>query len=155
MCIRDRSVDALGAKCASEMKHAASVREHEKEVMRLDPTQRIFYEHVSSWAASKQQWLRDRRNNVPGLSCRPPSVNTLLLGTAGTGKTHTAKLAIQQARRIFGRHGSVLTLAFSGAAAANPGGGSRTIDSVFHTNSKHSMTPMGNNLTSLWRSWAM
>ena len=129
------SVDALGAKCASEMKHPASAREHEKEVMRLDPTQRIFYEHVSSWAASKQQWLRDRRNNVPGVSCGPPSLNTLLLGTAGTGKTHTAKLAIQQARRIFGRYGSVLTLAFSGVAAANLGGGSRTIDSVFHTNS--------------------
>ena len=58
----------------------------------------------------------------------------MLLGTAGTGKTHTAKLAIQKARRTFESFESVLTVAFSGVAAANLGDGARTVDSVFHTN---------------------
>ena len=35
---------------------------------------------------------------------------------------------------MLGRFDSVLTLAFSGVAAANLGGGSRTIDNIFHTN---------------------
>ena len=58
----------------------------------------------------------------------------VLLGTAGTGKTHTAKRAIAKARRTFGSFDSVLTVAFSGVAAANIGDGARTLDSVFHTN---------------------
>ena len=58
----------------------------------------------------------------------------VLLGTAGTGKTHTAKQATAEARRTFGSFDSVLTVAFSGVAAANIGDGARTLDSVFHTN---------------------
>ena len=40
---------------------------------------------------------------------------------------------------MFGRYDSVLTLAFSGVAAANLGGGAQTIDSVFHTNADHAI----------------
>ena len=37
-------------------------------------------------------------------------------------------------RIALGSYDSVLTMAFSGVAAANLGSGSRTIDSIFHTN---------------------
>ena len=59
--------------------------------------------------------------------------------TAGFSKTHTAKVAIRQVRRLFGRYRSVLTLAFSAVAAANLGGGAQTIDSIFHTNSQDAL----------------
>jgi hypothetical protein len=58
----------------------------------------------------------------------------LLLGTAGTGKTYSAKTGITAVRQILGSYDSVLTMAFTGVASANIGTGSRTIDSVFHTN---------------------
>ena len=57
--------------------------------------------------------------------------------TAGFSKTHIAKVAIRQVRRLFGKYRSVLVLAFSGVAAANLGGGAQTIDSIFHTNEKN------------------
>ena len=132
--VLQESVDELAANCAAEINSAASLNELDLEVSRLDPTQRLLYEHIASWAQSKQTWLNGRWNNAPAFVCAPPALHKLLLGTAGTGKTHTAKLAIRKARRVFGRYNSVLTLAFSGVAAANLGGGSRTIDSVFHTN---------------------
>ena len=68
------------------------------------------------------------------LTAPPRPLRLLLLGTAGTGKTHTAKAFIAKARHTFGRFESVLTLAFSGVAAANLGDGASTIDSIFHTN---------------------
>ena len=58
----------------------------------------------------------------------------LLLGTAGTGKTYTAKVGITEVRLLLGSYESVLTMAFSGVASANLGTGARTIDSIFHTN---------------------
>ena len=67
-------------------------------------------------------------------SVSAPSLEFLLLGTAGTGKTHTAKAAITYARLLFQNFRSVLTLAFSGVAVVNLGSGSCTIDSIFHTN---------------------
>jgi ATP-dependent exoDNAse (exonuclease V) alpha subunit len=57
----------------------------------------------------------------------------LLLGTAGTGKTHTAKAAVMGARRILGKLDSVKMIAHTGVAAANLGGGATTIDSLFQT----------------------
>ena len=64
----------------------------------------------------------------------PPRLQVLLLGTAGTGKTHTAKIGITEVRLLLGSYESVLTMAFSGVASANLGTGSRTTDSIFHTN---------------------
>ena len=58
----------------------------------------------------------------------------LLLGTAGTGKTYTAKIGITEVRLLLGSYESVLTMALSGVASANLGTGARTIDSIFHTN---------------------
>ena len=49
----------------------------------------------------------------------------MLQEKAGTGKTHTAKLAAK-ARRTSGSFDSVLTVAFSGVAAADVGDGART-----------------------------
>ena len=59
-----------------------------------------------------------------------------VLGTAGTGKTHTAKIAINEVRRRFWSFDSVVTMAFAGMAAANLGSGAKTIDSIFHTNAR-------------------
>ena len=55
----------------------------------------------------------------------------LLLGTAGTGKTHTAKAAVMGARRVLGTFDAVKMVAHTGVAAANLGGGATTIDSLF------------------------
>ena len=145
-----QSVGALDVLCAAEINSPESLSELESEVNRLDPTQKLLYERVTSWAQSKKEWLPDRRNTSHGVACEAPSLRMLLLGTAGTGKTHVAKLAIRQSRRIFGHFGSVLTLAFSGVAAANLGGGSRTIDSVFHTNSEKALEDVtGDDLDNL------
>ena len=62
------------------------------------------------------------------------ALRLLLLGAAGTGKTYTAKVGITEVRLLFGSYDSVLTMASTGVASANLGTGSRTIDSVFHTN---------------------
>ena len=107
-----------------------------RDAARLDPTQRLVYEVLESWAQKHLSWRqRDRHDE----SRAPPGLRLLLLGTAGTGKTHTAKVALRKVRSVFGRYDSVLTLAFSGVAAANLGGGAQTIDSVFHTNSDHAI----------------
>ena len=39
-------------------------------------------------------------------------------------------------RHLFEDFHAVLTIAFSGVAAANLGSGSQTVDSIFHTNSQ-------------------
>ena len=94
------------------------------------------------------QWRA--RGGRQSLTALPPSLRFLLLGTAGTGKTHTAKTFIGKARQTFGSFGSVLTLAFSRVAAANLGDGASTIDSVFHTNSADARADLtGENLDRL------
>ena len=103
----------------------------QQSVETLDPTQREAYKFVLEWAKERLTWRDCRRSH--SLKA-PPSLKLLLLGTAGSGKTHTAKTFIAQCRRMFGTFDSVLTMAFSGVAAANLGEGARTIDSVFHTN---------------------
>jgi hypothetical protein len=94
----------------------------------LDPTQLEAYNTITDWAPRRLDW-EDAQDSVSA-----PSLEFLLLGTAGTGKTHTAKAAITRVRLLFKSFPSVLTVAFSGVAAGNLGSGSRTIDSVFHTN---------------------
>ena len=105
-------------------------------VQGLDPTQKLVVDVMAEWADARKKWISTmstgrfskKRHTVP------PKLNLLLLGTAGTGKTHTAKIGINQVRIAFESYDCVLTLAFSGVAAANLGSGSRTIDSIFHTN---------------------
>ena len=99
-------------------------------VASLDPTQRLAYETMADWAQRRYEWER-----APD-SVSAPGLEFLLLGTAGTGKTHTAKAGITKVRHVFQDFNAVLTVAFSGVAAANLGSGSRTIDSVFHTNTE-------------------
>lgn len=94
----------------------------------LDPTQHEVYRVITEWAQKRYEW------ELAPDCISIPSLEFLLLGTAGTGKTHTAKAAITSTRLLFQNFRSVLTLAFSGVAAANLGSGSCTIDSVFHTN---------------------
>ena len=104
------------------------LKEADANVDTLDPTQFLAYSLVAEWSRERVAWLE--RQSLAA----PPELRMVLLGTAGTGKTHTAKLAIAKARRTFGSFDSVLTVAFSGVAAANIGDGARTLDSVFHTN---------------------
>ena len=97
----------------------------------LDPTQKFVVDALKEWAEKRVQW-----RSTPGRAspCAPPALRLLLLGTAGTGKTHTANVGITEVRLLLHSYDSVLTMAFTGVAAANLGTGSRTIDSVFHTN---------------------
>jgi DNA replication protein DnaC len=96
----------------------------------LDPTQLEAYKTITEWAQQRYDWEK-----APD-SVRAPELQFLLLGTAGTGKTHTAKAGVTQVRQLFHDFHAVLTIAFSGVAAANLGSGSQTIDSIFHTNSQ-------------------
>ena len=102
----------------------------------LDPTQKLIVDVMAEWAQKRKQWTS--AYSAPGSARRspplPPKLQLLLLGTAGTGKTHTAKIGITEVRIASGSYDSVLTMAFSGVASANLGTGSRTIDSIFHTN---------------------
>ena len=61
----------------------------------------------------------------------PPPLRLLLLGTAGTGKTHTVSCAVKAVRQILQDYDSVRLVAHTGVAAANLGGGATTIDSTF------------------------
>ena len=101
-------------------------------VQTLDPTQYEAYAFVRDWAVARLHWRQAVGRQ--SLTAAPPPLRFLLLGTAGTGKTYTAKTFIAEARRTLGSFEAVLTLAFSGVAAANLGDGASTIDSVFHTN---------------------
>ena len=102
---------------------------HQKaDIIGLDPTQRLVVDVIAEWAEQHAKW-----KNAVGQAL-PPRLQVLLLGTAGTGKTHTAKIAITEVRLRLGSFESVLAMAFSGVASANLGAGSRTIDSIFHTN---------------------
>ena len=132
----ERGICDLETRCAQEIDNPSALADLERDAGRLDPTQRVVYEVVSSWAQDQRAWRGRSRHDV---STEPPGLRLLLLGTAGTGKTHTAKVAIRHVRRLFGRYRSVLTLAFSGVAAANLGGGAQTIDSIFHTNSQDAL----------------
>lgn len=117
----------------SNFEHAVAstqfAAELHEQVSSLDPTQHQAYIFVTQWAKDRMLWRQSLTASTP------PRLRLLLLGTAGTGKTHTAKTFIGKARQTFGSFGSVLTLAFSGVAAANLGDGASTIDSIFHTNS--------------------
>ena len=96
------------------------------EVAGLDPTQRQVYLILNTWAEQRLAWTQGEVWTVP-----PPPLRLLLLGTAGTGKTHTAKIAMSRVRHILGSFSSVATVAHTGVAAANLGGGATTIDSRF------------------------
>ena len=127
----ERGIHDLEARCAAELDKKDAEADLQREAGALDPTQRLAFDVVSEWAQKRLEWRQRKRSQSV---TAPPPLRLLLLGTAGTGKTHTAKLSIRKVRRVLGRFHSVLTLAFSGVAAANLGGGARTIDSIFHTN---------------------
>ena len=128
-----------------ELKEA---RAHQRaEINALDPTQRLVVEVIAEWAEQRAEWKKarlpkeSRPSSTRGPSSAsqavgvagqalPPRLQVLLLGTAGTGKTHTAKIGITEVRLLLGSYESVLTMAFSGVASANLGTGSRTIDST-------------------------
>ena len=99
----------------------------------LDPTQKLLTEVLVEWAGRRAAW-REALPAATGPARIGPSLRLTVLGTAGTGKTHAAKIAINEVRKRFQSYGSVVTMAFSGVAAANLGSGATTIDSIFHTN---------------------
>jgi hypothetical protein len=112
-------------------------------VQTLDPTQLEAYTTIADWAQQRYDW-----EQAPD-SVSAPRLEFLLLGTAGTGKTHTAKAGITRVRHVFHNINAVLTVAFSGVAAANLGSGSRTIDSIFHTNTEDAAKDLVGNALDL------
>ena len=100
----------------------------------LDPTHMSLVDVLVEWAQKRSRWKSHPAGRQALPAHLPPQLRLLVLGTAGTGKTHSAKIGINEVRLTFGSYDSVLTLAFTGVASANLGSGSRTIDSVFHTN---------------------
>ncbi len=69
-------------------------------------------------------WLGVSRPAIDSRRHQPPLPSFdffLLLGTAGTGKTHTAKTAIFHTRIVFGDFKVVVIMVSSGVAAANVG----------------------------------
>ena len=148
--VLQRSVDQMAQTHAAEMNSAESAKELQRQVDSLDPTQMLVYSHISSWAACRQSWFVDGQGAGSASGHPGPELRLLLLGTAGTGKTHTAKLCMRNARQAFGRYDSVLPVAFSVVASANFGGGCRTIDSIFHTNVHNASEDLvGENLDAL------
>ena len=115
-------------------------------VQTLDPTQLEAYNTIADGAQQRYDWeLAPVSDSACALA-----LEFLLLGTAGIGKTHTAKTAITKVQQRFQFFDAVLTLAFSGVAAANLGSGSRTIDSVFHRNTDDAAKDLtGDNLDRL------
>ena len=126
------SIDNLYTQFQRELDSDVAERQLAADLTTLDPTQTEAYRYISEWAEQRHRW-RQALPTPP--SPTPPKCRLILLGTAGTGKTHTAKICITRARRTLGSFQSVLTVAFSGVAAANLGGGASTVDSIFHTNS--------------------
>ena len=130
-------IDKLYTGFQDQLSAAGSGGELARRVDTLDPTQLVVYRRIAEWAASRLAWVG--RSKPPAKSRiayePPPTLRLLLLDTAGTGKTHTAQIAVAHVRRALGSFRSVLTVAFSGVAAVNLGGGARTVDSIFHTNS--------------------
>ena len=100
-----------------------------QQVESMDPTQHEAFAHIQEWARDRLQWRQQPQRKL----AEAPKLRMLLLGTAGTGKTHTAKAAVMGARRILGSFDAVKMIAHTGVAAANLGGGACTIDSLFQT----------------------
>ena len=104
-----------------------SLEEHELAVLRLDPTQRQVFDDVRSWADRVKAWSSDQAF----LEVDTDPWRLVLLGTAGTGKTLTTQCAVTAARLAYGNCDAVATVAHTGAAASNMGGGAVTIDKLF------------------------
>ena len=98
----------------------------------LDPTQKIAYDIIAQWAAERSQWTADAC-----AAAVPPPLDFLLLGTAGSGKTHTVKCIVQRVRQLFKNYDAVVVCAHTGVASANVGGGASTIDSIFKLRGAH------------------
>ena len=122
----EMAIAAIQRKFNDETMGAEAAEQLEEDIASLDPTQRVAFNVIREWADAKAKW-----NAQPLAGARPPPLRMLLLGTAGTGKTHAAKTAVKAARRILGEFTAVKSVAHTGVAAANLGGGATTIDSVF------------------------
>ena len=96
----------------------------EKQMSKLDPTQRRVCEDVEKWAS--EACMADQKNGV-----MPAPLRMLLLGTTGTGKTVTLQSAVTGARLAFGSVDSVRMVAHTGVAASNMGPGASTIMNMF------------------------
>ena len=123
----ERSGGATSAEYAAAMK--ARPQPPREEVVLgtradLDPRQRVLLDLGRGWA---ERWMRE-----PGYAEeRPPAeaFHTMLLGTAGTGKTFTigALLAAWQEMGF----GKAIVAAYTGVAASNVGFGARTLHDTF------------------------
>ena len=85
----------------------------------LDPTQKLVAEMLVAWADKRLEW-RQALPTIGGASKSPPSLRLAVLGTAGTGKTHTAQVAIKEVRRRLKSYDSVVTMAFRWCRGREP-----------------------------------
>ena len=115
---------SLAAEFREEMDSSRS--DFNAAAQELDPTQTLMAELIVEWAGYRAAW-RQALPAAKGPDRIGPSLRLAVLGTAGTGKTHAAKVAINEVRRRFRSYESVATMAFSGVAAANLGSGATTI----------------------------
>ena len=75
-------------------------QEYQNTVQGLDPTQKLTVDVIAEWVENRKVWTNayifscSAKRSVP----RPPKLQLLLLGTAGTGQTHTAKVAMTSVR---------------------------------------------------------
>ena len=85
----------------------------------LDPTQKLMVEMLVTWADKRLEW-RQALPAIAGASKTPPSLRLAVLGTAGTGKTHTAQVAIKEVRRRLKSYDSVVTMAVQWCRCCEP-----------------------------------
>ena len=132
----EKSLQELTTSFKEQFEQTASSEASAARAFGLDPTQKLVVDVLTEWAKDRLVWKRNnpqrasfKQKRGPGSARRcptlPPNLRLLLLGTAGTGKTHTAKVAITEVRILLESYDSVVTMAFSGVASANLGIGSR------------------------------
>lgn len=131
----NKGLSDLTVNFLAEFQRVAAAEEYLATVHELDPTQKLIVDVMAEWAQKRKGWTStySARGSAKRSPPLPPKSQLLLLSTAGTGKTRTAKVGITEVRIPLGSYDNVLTMAFNGMAPANLGASASTIDNIFHT----------------------
>ena len=95
-CKLQSALNAQETEFAAQVQSRAYKVQIEAAVSTLDPTQKLLYDTVVQWSEKRLQWEQEAgwstARPVSGRRAAPPPAPEfmqLLLGTAGSGKTHT------------------------------------------------------------------